>query len=434
LSDWLGERGYSVATAATGRRAIEMARADGFQIGIVDLKLPDSDGLEVLRQFKQITPEMEVIIITAYGTVETAVEAMKEGAYNYIVKPFELKELGVFVERIIAHRELIAENIRLHQELRRAYGAQRIIGRSPQIQKVLQLIEDVAETDSTVLIEGPSGSGKELVAQAIHYASSRRDRPFIATSCGALPEGLLESELFGHERGAFTGAIARQQGKFELAHRGTLFLDEIITMTHNVQVHLLRILEEREFRRVGGKDVIRVDVRIVAASNEDVRRCVEEGRFREDLYFRLNVVPIRLPSLAERKEDIPILAEHFLKKHSLGKGKSLSPDALGFLVDYPWPGNVRELENIIERAIVLGKRKVISPDDLPPAVQHYDMQSRPAFSPDQSIQSVEKEHILNVLREAGWNKVLAAEILGIRRMTLYNKIAKYGLTDGDTVS
>ena len=433
ISDWLGERGYSVAGAATARQAIEMARENGFQIGIVDLKLPDSDGLEVLRQFKRSSPEMEVIIITAYGTIETAVEAMKEGAYDYVVKPFELKELGIFVERIVDHRKLIKENIRLRQELRSIYGAQNIIGKSSQIQKVLQLIEDVAQTDSTVLLEGPSGSGKELAARAIHYASPRRDKPFIPISCGALPESLLESELFGHERGSFTGAFDRREGKFELAHRGTVFQDEISTMSHNTQVHLLRVLEEKEFRRIGGKEVVRVDVRIIAASNEDLRRCVKEGTFREDLYFRLNVVPIRLPTLAERKEDIPLLVEHFLKKYGQGKEKSVSPEALQLLVDYAWPGNVRELENAIERAIVLGKRKVILPDDLPSAIEHYDKKSSPVFPSDKSLQAVERKQILNVLRETDWNKALAAKILGIKRMTLYNKIAKYGLKQSEAV-
>jgi DNA-binding NtrC family response regulator len=367
-----------------------------------------------------------VVVMTAYASIPTAIAAMKEGAFDYIEKPFSPERVEMLVSKLEEHRQLVADNIQLSQKLKDQYRFEDIITKSSRMQKIIELIKVVAASQATVLITGESGTGKELVARAIHSQSPRRDRPLIAVSCAALPESLLESELFGHEKGAFTGAHAQRKGKIEMAHRGTLFLDEIGEMSANIQVHLLRVLEEKEFTRVGGNELIKVDVRLVSATNRDLQAAIKSGQFREDLYYRLNVVTIDLPPLRERKEDIPLLAEHFLKRFSAENQKSVtgfSGEMMDFLVKYPWPGNVRELENTIERAVILAKTPEIQLADLlqrnSPLVEQVNK--------GQSLQDVEREHILSVLDETGGNLAKAARILGISRATLYNKSRAYGI-------
>ncbi len=425
LYDWLREDGYDVDMAASGEDAVAMAQEKNWDVILLDLKMPGMDGLETLKRLKakEIDTEAEVLMMTAYATIDTAVEAMKEGAFNYLVKPFDPDEVEMEIKRIISHKELILENILLRQTLEERSEYDEIIGKSDAMQEVFELISHVAKTDSTILITGESGTGKELVAQAIHGNSSRCYMPFIAVSCGALPDSLLESELFGYERGAFTGAEHSKMGRFEMADKGTLFLDEIGEISLKTQVDLLRVLQGKEFNRLGGRAVIKVDVRILAATNRDLKKAIEENRFREDLYYRLNVISIHMPPLRERKEDIPLLAEAFISKYCLEMNKErvkLAPSAQRLLMDYDWPGNVRELENVIERALVIGQGKRIVPEDLP--------FSRKELSPGtfpSSLKMMEKIHIEKILEKNSWNIMRAARDLDIDRQTLYNKIAKY---------
>jgi len=426
LRDWLSDVGHQVLIAENGPQALEIIEKEKPSIAIVDLVMPGMDGIELLKRAKEISPHIEVIIITAYGSVPTAITAMREGAYDYIEKPFCPEKAELLIEKLMEHQRLIEENISLHQKLEERYRFENIIAKSPKMQQVIEVIKVVAKSNATVLITGESGTGKELVARATHSQSYRKDKPFVAVSCAALPESLLESELFGHEKGAFTGAHAQRKGKFEVANRGTLFLDEIGDMSANIQVHLLRVLEEKEFARVGGNELIRVDVRVLSATNKDMKKAVASGQFREDLYYRLNVVPIELPPLRERKEDIPLLAQHFLKKFAIENQKEItgfSPEANNFLLKYEWPGNVRELENAIERAVILAKNSDIEVADLP---QENLLITHSATS-GESLREIEKERILNVLSETGGNFSQAARILGISRVTLYNKIRAYGL-------
>jgi len=426
LGDWLSDVGHQVLTAENGHQALGIIQEEKPGIVIADLVMPGMDGLELLRKAKEISPTIEVIIITAYGSIPTAIAAMREGAYDYIEKPFCPEKAELLIGKLVEHRRLIEENISLHQRLEERYRFENIIAKSPKMQRVVELIKVVAKSNATVLITGDSGTGKELVARAIHSQSYRRDKPFIAVSCAALPESLLESELFGHEKGAFTGAYAQKKGKFEAANRGTLFLDEIGEMSANIQVHLLRVLEEKEFTRVGGNELIKVDVRVISATNKDLKKAVANGEFREDLYYRLNVVTIELPPLRERKEDIPLLAQHFLKKFAVENQKEVtdfSPQATDFLLKYDWPGNVRELENAIERAVILAKDSYIDIADLPQE-NRLLVHSAPR---GESLREVEKNHILNILNETGGNYSEAARILGISRVTLYNRLRAYGL-------
>lgn len=427
LRDWLSDAGHQVLTAEDGFQALKMIEKEKPGIAIVDLVMPGMDGIELLKRAKEISPSIEVIIVTAYGSIPTAITAMKEGAYDYIEKPFCPEKAELLIERLVEHQGLLEENISLHQRLEERYRFENIIAKSPKMQQVIEVIKVVAKSNATVLITGESGTGKELVARAIHSQSYRKDKPFIAVSCAALPESLLESELFGHEKGAFTGAHVQRRGKFEIANRGTLFLDEIGEMSANIQVHLLRVLEEKEFTRVGGNELIKVDVRVISATNKDMKKAVASGQFREDLYYRLNVVTIELPPLRERKEDIPLLAQHFLKKFAVENQKEItgfSPEASDFLLKYDWPGNVRELENAIERAIILAKNSYIDAADMPQENLQL-VQSTPV---GKSLEEVEKEHILNVLSETGGNYSQAARILGISRITLYNKMRNFGLS------
>jgi len=424
LHDWLSDAGYQVFTAENGPKALEIVRREKLGIVIADLVMPGMDGIELMRRAKEIQPKIEVIIITAYGSVTTAIAAMKEGAYDYIEKPFCPERAELLVKKLAEHQQLVDENLSLRQKLEDHYRFENIIARSSKMQRVIELLKVVAKSNATVLIIGESGTGKELVARAIHSQSHRRSKPFVAVSCAALPESLLESELFGHERGSFTGAYAQKKGKFESANGGTLFLDEVGEMSANIQVHLLRVLEEKEFTRVGGNELIKADVRVVSATNKDLRRAIEEGEFREDLYYRLNVVTIELPPLRDRKEDIPILAEYFLDKFVLENQKEVagfSPEATEFLLSYDWPGNVRELENSIERAVILARDSLITAGDLP----HENMLAARSASIEKDLREVEKGHILNVLREADGNYSKAARILGISRMTLYKKVRQW---------
>jgi len=381
----------------------------------------------LMKRAKENQPNIEVIIITAYGSIPTAIAAMKEGAYDYIEKPFCPERAEFLVKKLAEHQELVEENLSLRQRLEDHYRFENIIAKSSKMQRVIEVIKIVAKSNATVLITGESGTGKELVARAIHSQSHRQGKPFVAVSCAALPESLLESELFGHEKGSFTGAYAQKKGKFEFANRGTLFLDEVGEMSANIQVHLLRVLEEKEFTRVGGNEPIKVDVRVISATNKDLKRAIATGEFREDLYYRLNVVTIELPPLRERKEDVPLLAQHFLNKFALENQKEItgfSPEATEFLLGYDWPGNVRELENAIERAVILAKDSLITVADLP---QENISLARSAPT-GKSLKELEKDHLLNILNETGGNYSETARILGITRMTLYNKAKEYGLS------
>lgn len=429
LSDWLEREGYITETVVTGEEGIEKERINKFDIAIVDLKLPGMDGIEIIRKLKEIDPDISVIMITAYATIETAVCAMKEGASDYLTKPFNLEEISLVVKKIAEHQRLIAENILLRKQLQDRYSFKNIVGKSSKMRKIFELIESVADSDSTILIQGGSGTGKEVIAQAIHQRSSKANRPFITVNCAAIPDNLLESELFGYEKGAFTGALQSKKGRFELANGGTLFLDEVTDMSLAAQIDLLRVLQEKEFRRVGGEKLIPTNVRIIAASNKDVEEEVTSNNFREDLYYRLNVIPIYLPPLRERKRDIPFLITHFLKKYSKKtkrKIKGVSKESLILLARYNWPGNVRELENVIERAIVLGKEEFIMPNDLPERIRKDTVTGKDACpTVDKSLEEIEKEYITSILRETSWNLSQTAKTLEITRATLYNKIRKY---------
>jgi len=429
LNDWLVEEGYDVFVVENGYRAIEEIMNGEWDLAIVDLKMPGMDGIEVLKKTNKIKPNLPVVIITAYATVDTAVVAMKEGAADYIVKPFNPAEISLVINKILEHQRLIRENIRLRRELTKRFEFQDLVGKSPKMLKVFDMIKTVAPTRSTILIRGESGTGKELVAQAIHELSPRNKGPFIATACGAMPETLLEAELFGYEKGAFTGAVAQYKGRIEMADQGTLFLDEIGDISLKTQIDLLRFIQEREFRRIGSKTPIKVDVRIIAATNKDLEEMIAKGEFREDLYYRLNVITIEVPPLRERKEDIPLLIDHFLEKNRLETGKNIehiSEEAMKIMIDHNWPGNVRQLENTIEHAFVITKGTEIIPSDLPHNLTEKELQKLP-IGQDLSMAGVEKEHILRVLNANDWNIQRAATILGINRITLYNKIKKYNL-------
>jgi two-component system response regulator AtoC len=430
LTDWLKEDGYEVLAVEDGFKALEAIQASasgGWSVMLVDLKMPKMDGLEVLREVKRLQLNIPVIIITAYATVDTAVAAMKEGAYDYIIKPFNPEELGLTIRKIIEHQHLLKENILLRKELSKRYQFQDIIGKSQKMQAVFELIRTVAPTKSTILIQGESGTGKEMVARAIHEASIRKDYPFIDLACGALPESLLEAELFGHEKGAFTGANFQKKGKIELADGGTLFLDEIGDISLKSQVDLLRVLQEREFRRLGGTETIKVDVRIIAATNKDLLKLVEEGKFRDDLFYRINVITITIPPLRDRKEDIPLLITHFLEKYNIETGKKIekiSEGALNMFMDYHWPGNVRELENTIEHAVVVTEGNMIMPQALPDL---FKKQNFIQLNSKKSLEEMEKQHIIQVLKEHHGNISRTAEVLGINRVTLYRKIKEYNI-------
>jgi two-component system response regulator AtoC len=431
LCAWLQEDGFEVEALETGREAMEAVRRQVYDAILLDLKLPDMDGLEILKACKKTQPNTPVTIITAYASIDTAIQAMKEGAYDYITKPFNPEEVSLTLRHIINHQVLQRENIYLKLKLEQRYDHRGIISKSHKMERIFDLIATVADTRSTVLIQGESGTGKELIARAIHYESSRSHHPFVSVSCAALVDSLLESELFGHEKGSFTDAKTRKRGKFELADGGTIFLDEIGEISPKLQLNLLRVLQEREFHRVGGEEPVRVDVRVLAATNRDLEEAVREGTFREDLYYRLNVITIHVPPLRERKEDIPLLASHFIEKFNFEFGKNVegvSEEALQLLLEHDWPGNVRELENVIERAVIINKEGIIMPSHLPPQLIKVPEGAASPAPPHKTLLEVERLHIQRVLNENDWNIQRSARILGIDRTTLYAKIKRYGLT------
>lgn len=428
----LPRAGCLVTCAETGEDALERLRAQDFDVVLMDLKMPGIGGLEALRRIRESGASAEVVVLTGHPDVTTAIEAMKLGAYDYLTKPFKLAEVEIVLRRAAERRRLTQENTALRRMVDQGGRAPLVLGQSRAMAAVLATVDRIAAADANVLIEGESGTGKGLIAQTIHRQSPRSQGPFLAVNCSGFQDQLLESELFGHERGAFTGAAALKQGLFEVADRGTLFLDEVAEMSPAMQAKLLQVLDSREFRRVGGTRLHRVDVRIVAATNKTMQREVEAGRFREDLYYRLNVVGILVPPLRDRREDIPILVDHFLARSqaSTGQRKTLAPDALRSLVEYAWPGNVRELSNIIERLVILAPGTVIGPEALPPNIQtpHFAT-AAPAPGPV-SLAELERAHIARVLQETGGKKMQAARLLGIDIKTLNKKIRDYqiGLT------
>ncbi len=434
IADALKHEGYQVTDTNSGNEGLRLVQGGNYDAIITDLRLPGIDGMNILKASKQYSPSTQVIMITAYATVSTAIEAMKEGAYDYLTKPFSMEELLLMLKRILTFKEMEEENLYLKEQIKGRY--KEIIGRSEKIQAIFEQIDIISGTDTTALLYGESGTGKELVAQAIHYRSHRKDGKLIKVHCGALPETLLEAELFGYEKGSFTGALKQKKGRFELAHKGTIFLDEIGDISPTVQMKLLRVVQERQFERVGGTETIDVDVRIICATRKDLKQEVQKGNFREDLYYRLNVVPIAVPTLRERKEDILPLIEHFLKKFSSEMKrplKGLSPKARELLLKYPYPGNVRELENAIERAMAMGRGEEIQPLDLPEEIRsiedtvNTESAGREEYaSLKKAVEGFERAYISRTLKQASGNKTRAAEILGISRKTLWEKCKQFG--------
>ena len=427
LAEVLGREGYRVRLAAGGEACVRLAESEPFDLALVDLRMPDLDGLSVLKRLGAIQPELPVVILTAFASIETAIEAVRAGAYDYLSKPFRMEEIIVVVRRALEARRLARENRHYRQALRATYGFENLVGQSSQMVELYKLVARVAALDTTVLIEGETGTGKELVARAIHYASPRADRPFVVVDCAALPETLFESELFGHERGAFTGALTTRRGLLETSHGGTCLLDEIGELTAPLQAKLLRTLQERSVRRVGGNEPVPIDVRVIAATNRDLRALVAEGGFRGDLYYRLNVVVLTVPPLRERGSDVPLLAQHFLEKFARPANappKRLSPAAGALLADYQWPGNVRELEHVIERAVALSAGDTLTPEDLP-AHLHGEPEHAPRLPTSRmTLEQVKRWYVSKVLEETGGNKLRAAEVLGIDRSTLYRMLER----------
>jgi len=425
LAKWFGEEGYEVATAESANQALTRVAEQVFDVALVDIKMRGIDGIELQRRLHEICPDMLVIIMTGYASVETAVVALKNGAYDYVNKPLDPEETAHLVANAMTHRKTQQENVRLKQTVAEITHPSEIVGQGAAMKRVFDAIETVAPTDATVLITGESGTGKELVARAIHAGSSRRFHPLVVIHCGALTESLLESELFGHEKGAFTGAQYRKKGKFEIAEGGTVFLDEIGDISLKTQTDLLRVLQEREFVRVGGNQTIRVDFRCVAATNKNLEQLIEEGKFRPDLFYRLNVFHIELPPLRVRREDIPLLVNHFVGKFSTEMNKKITrvaPAAMNLLQQYHWPGNVRELENAVERAMVVAQEPELREQDFTLKAKNGSVSNGDV----RSLEDVERAHILRVLEECGGNQTRTAEVLGIDRVTLHHKLKKYG--------
>ena len=438
LQSFLAGRQYDTATAADGEGAIARIRQEVFDLVIVDLVLPGVDGNRVMQEAISLYPDVTVIVISGHATVESAISAMRLGAFDYLTKPFRLSELEVVVQKALERNRLRSENRYLRSQLDARYDFENIVGRSAALEKVFEVVRKIAPTPSTVLITGASGTGKEMIARAIHFHSDRKGKPFVSVNCAAMPETLLEDELFGHKRGAFTDAIGDRAGCFERADGGTFFLDEIGDMSLGLQVKLLRVLQEREFTPLGGSDRIKVDVRILAATNQELKMAIEQRRFREDLYYRLNVIHIHLPTLAERRSDIPLLVSEFLEKFCARNGhplKRFSQDAMRLLMRYQWPGNIRELENVVERAVALGgSREVLEPSDLPEETQPA---SSGGFAADPSIEEgaplarmlerIEAKFVLQALESSRWVKSRAAHKLGIKRTTLVEKMKRLGI-------
>jgi DNA-binding NtrC family response regulator len=425
LAGWLERDGHQVQTAASGEDALERLKETKFDIMLVDIKMEGISGLDVLRHVKESDPDIAIVMITAYGSIQTAIEAMKNGAYDYMLKPFDPNELGMLIEKIIRLQDQTREMLFLRQEHRERTRFESMIGQSKAMQQIFDLICDVAPMDSTVLITGDTGTGKGLAAKAIHSNSPRCSGPFVTVNCGSIPEHLMESELFGHQKGAFTDAKETKKGRLELAHGGTLFLDEIGEISMRMQIDLLRVLEDRVFYRVGGTQPLEVDFRVIAATNRNLEKAIQDGRFREDLFYRLNVIAFKMPSLSQRKEDIPLLAEHFLRRFCQETNKpidKISRAAMDELMLYDWPGNVRELENAVERAVVVAKDRQILPEHLPIFC------NKPLFAPkNNTLVELEKNHIRQILTDNDWNIARSAKILGIDRSTLYSKIKRYDI-------
>jgi DNA-binding NtrC family response regulator len=430
----------TILEAEDGEKALETIKSKHVDVVITDIKMPKLDGMSLLKMIKELDSEIVVIIMTAYGTIETAVEAMKLGAYDYITKPFSTEQVKLTVEKAIERQKLLYENKYLREKLNDQYNYKRIVGNSPAMQPVYELMEKVAPTDTAVLIRGDSGTGKELVAHAIHFNSRRKEKPFIKVNCAVLAEGVLESELFGHEKGSFTGAAGKRIGRFELANGGSIFLDEIGDISPSTQVKLLRVLQEKEFERVGGTESIRADVRVIAATNKNLEEDIKRGHFREDLFFRLNVVPIYVPPLRERREDVERLAMHFLTRYSLEANKKINKiekKALELLSRYNWPGNVRELENAIQRAVVLADSDTIYPSNLPLDIQSFQKDGylhnlKEDASLTEKVENYEKELILKAMEKANHIQTKAAKLLDVNRTALIYKLKKYGLLNEAT--
>jgi DNA-binding NtrC family response regulator len=428
LAGHLEHQGHSVRTAGDGEEGLTILHDNGAEAALVDMRMPRMDGLTFIKRSLETNPDLAVVVMTAYGTVESAVEAMKAGAFDYLLKPIDLEHVGVILAKIETNQKLIAENRYLKRKLEQVDDFKDIIGNSTAIKKVLADVSRIARSDATVLIRGESGTGKELVARAIHQASPRATGPFLAVNCTSLPETLLESELFGHERGAFTGAVARRLGRFELADHGTIFLDEIGDITLPIQAKLLRVLETRTFQRLGGEKDIKVDIRVLTATNRNLEAKVKDGTFREDLFYRLNVIPVTIPPLRERRDDILMLTEFFIEKYNRKNSKAVrgvTPQAKDLLLRHSWPGNVRELENLIERAIVLSSGDVIDVADIDPFVQNHA--ENPTAFDTLTLDELEKRAIAEALKRTNGSLIEASELLGIHRNTLRLKIQKYGI-------
>jgi len=421
----------NVATCTSGKEALNILETTPVAVVVTDLRIPDIDGIELLKRIKQFNSSIEVIVITGHPEVDSAVEAMKLGAYDYITKPFNIPDLQIQTRRALEKFRLVGENIRLRTHLVRRFDDKNLIGRAGNMKEAFEAIEMVKDTDSNVIIYGETGTGKELVARAIHYRSKRRDEPFVKVNCAAVPRELLESELFGHEKGAFTGAVARRTGRFEAADHGTIFLDEVGDMPIELQAKLLTVLQDRCFERAGGSATITVDVRVIASTHNDLAKCISEGTFREDLYYRLNVVAIVMPPLRKHKDDIPLLADHFLKKLATRTNKNiegLSPEAMQALLLYDWPGNVRELENVIERSAVMAKENVIGLSDLPPHMRSLEADSSEiTVGVGATMNEIERLAIMQTLASVNGSKKKAAELLNISEKSIYNKIKQYGI-------
>ena len=429
----LRKEGYSVTTVNNGKDALERTRAEDFDVVITDIKMPGMDGIQLLQGIKKHDPSLPVVIMTAYASQQSAIDAVNLGAFQYLIKNAKNDEIKLVVRNALEMRRVRTENLYLKRELKRGHDEKTIIGSSEEIIRVFKMVDKVADSDATILIQGESGTGKELIAKEIHYRSRRAQGPFVSINCGAIPRDLLESNLFGHVKGSFTGAVRDAAGLFQVAEGGTFFLDEIGDMPHATQVKLLRALQEREIIPVGGTQPIKIDCRLVAATNADLEREVAEGRFRADLFYRLNVIPIKLPPLRHRRDDIPLLVDHFLKRQPSGpEQKTVSKEAMEVLMKYDWPGNVRELENVMERALVLDESGVVEPEDLPEKIR-FGIQQRGTLvidSPTLTLEELEKEYILKVLHHTRWQKKRASEILGINASTLYRKLIGYGFEKG----
>ena len=440
LEDKLTKEGYSVSSLSNAVEGVKLLQSTNFDAVITDLRLPRMDGIDFLKEIKKASPDTVVVIMTAYGSIENAVTAMKEGAYDYVTKPFSLEELTIKLQKALKHKDTIAENIMLKQRVLSQYGYDNMIGKSEGMNRVFEIISTVSNRDTTILIQGESGTGKELTAGAIHYNSNRRDGPFIKVSCAALNKEILESELFGHEKGSFTGAIKTRRGRFELADGGTIFLDDVDDIPLEMQVKLLRVLQEREFERVGGEETIPVNVRVICATKKDLKKLVQEGSFRQDLYYRLHVVTVQLPPLRERREDIPLLATYFIKKyatHQRVSVNSISQETLNLLLSYNWPGNIRELENVIEHAVAFCTSDTIIPKNLPGSLLEretpsgifpIELSAIDSIDLQETLSEAERKLLFWAYQKTNGNQVRMSEILRIPRTTLQNKLVKYNIT------